>query len=240
MPCMCLLGQERQDRCRSHRRLRSVIDQARIDPDHRLAKLAQRPDLRRANRRGYRSLQGPAFEHVGAIGGIRRMVVADIARLKARREAKLARISLQHCAPMTILPTASISSKRSRHRRAHRNRPHRPHAGRLPAASVASKAAALAGLAPFDDDSGKHRGERHIAGGCLRRSLFAAKALPAAFRWNKALIEALQPPSLSVEKAQQRSSHRLRQKASDLRQHRRSARHAMDRKTRSRLMVATR
>ena len=31
----------------------------------------------------------------------------------------------------------------------------------------------------------------------------------------------------------------LRQKASDLRQHRRSARHAMDRKTRSRLMVAT-
>ncbi len=51
-------------------------------------------------------------------------------------------------------------------------------------------AAALAGLAPFDDDSGKHKGERHIAGGRrrLRRSLFAA-ALPAAFRWNKALIE---------------------------------------------------
>jgi transposase len=51
------------------------------------------------------------------------------------------------------------------------------------------EAAALAGLAPFDDDSGKHRGQRHIAGGRgrLRRSLFAA-ALPAAFRWNKALI----------------------------------------------------
>jgi transposase len=52
------------------------------------------------------------------------------------------------------------------------------------------QAAALAGLAPFDDDSGKHKGERHIAGGRrrLRRSLFAA-ALPAAFHWNKALIE---------------------------------------------------
>ena len=51
------------------------------------------------------------------------------------------------------------------------------------------EAAALAGLAPFDHDSGKHRGQRHIAGGRgrLRRSLFAA-ALPAAFRWNKALI----------------------------------------------------
>jgi transposase len=51
------------------------------------------------------------------------------------------------------------------------------------------QAAALAGLAPFDDDSGKHRGQRHIAGGRarLRRSLFAA-ALPAAFRWNKALV----------------------------------------------------
>ena len=52
------------------------------------------------------------------------------------------------------------------------------------------EAAALAGLAPFDDDSGTHKGQRHIAGGRgrLRRSLFAA-ALPAAFRWNKALVD---------------------------------------------------
>lgn len=49
--------------------------------------------------------------------------------------------------------------------------------------------AALAGLAPFDDDSGRHKGKRRIAGGRgrVRRSLFAA-ALPAAFRWNTALI----------------------------------------------------
>jgi transposase len=34
-----------------------------------------------------------------------------------------------------------------------------------------------------------HKGQRHIAGGRdrLRRSLYAA-ALPAAFRWNKALV----------------------------------------------------
>jgi transposase len=50
------------------------------------------------------------------------------------------------------------------------------------------QAAALAGLAPFDDDTGQHHGQRHIAGGRerLRRSLYAA-ALPAAFRWNPAL-----------------------------------------------------
>src|ERR1700753_627399 len=51
------------------------------------------------------------------------------------------------------------------------------------------EAAALAGLAPFDNDSGQHKGQRRIAGGRarLRKSLFAA-ALPAAFRWNKALV----------------------------------------------------
>jgi len=62
---------------------------------------------------------------------------------------------------------------------------------RLPELGALSReqAAALAGLAPFDSDSGAHRGQRHIAGGRGRRrcSLYAA-ALPAAFRWN--------PPSL--------------------------------------------
>jgi transposase len=51
------------------------------------------------------------------------------------------------------------------------------------------QAAALAGLAPYDEDSGNHRGARHIDGGRerLRKSLYAA-ALPAAFHWNKQLI----------------------------------------------------
>lgn len=50
------------------------------------------------------------------------------------------------------------------------------------------QAAALAGLAPFDDDSGRQRSTRHIAGGRgrLRRSLYMA-ALAASFRWNHAL-----------------------------------------------------
>ena len=51
------------------------------------------------------------------------------------------------------------------------------------------QAAALAGLAPYDDDSGKHVGVRHIDGGRerLRRALYTA-ALPASFRWNPQLI----------------------------------------------------
>ena len=51
------------------------------------------------------------------------------------------------------------------------------------------QAAALAGLAPYDDDSGNHIGTRHIDGGRkrLRRALYTA-ALPASFRWNPQLI----------------------------------------------------
>jgi transposase len=60
-----------------------------------------------------------------------------------------------------------------------------PEIGRLSREQVA----ALAGLAPYDDESGEHVGARHIAGGRerLRHSLYAA-ALAASFRWNPELI----------------------------------------------------
>jgi transposase len=50
------------------------------------------------------------------------------------------------------------------------------------------QAAALAGLAPYDDDSGDQIGVRHIDGGRerLRKSLYSA-ALAAAFHWNPQL-----------------------------------------------------
>lgn len=49
--------------------------------------------------------------------------------------------------------------------------------------------AALAGLAPYDDDSGERSGARHIDGGRkrLRRALYTA-ALPASFFWNPQLM----------------------------------------------------
>jgi len=51
------------------------------------------------------------------------------------------------------------------------------------------KAAALAGVAPYDDDSGDFVGVRHIEGGRkrLRIALYCA-ALPASLRWNPQLI----------------------------------------------------
>jgi transposase len=55
------------------------------------------------------------------------------------------------------------------------------------------EAASLAGLAPFDDQSGKTDRLRHIRGGRarVRRSLYAA-ALPAAFNWNADIIDLYQ------------------------------------------------
>jgi transposase len=49
--------------------------------------------------------------------------------------------------------------------------------------------AALAGLAPYDHDSGRFKGQRRIAGGRarVRKALYAA-AFPAAQRWNPQLV----------------------------------------------------
>jgi transposase len=62
---------------------------------------------------------------------------------------------------------------------------HMPELGKL----SREQAAALAGVAPFDDSSGKRDGERHIWGGRarLRSSVYAA-ALPASFQWNSQLV----------------------------------------------------
>lgn len=55
------------------------------------------------------------------------------------------------------------------------------------------QAVALAGLAPYDDDSGDRSGVRHIEGGRkrLRRALYTA-SLAASFRWNLQLIKLYQ------------------------------------------------
>jgi transposase len=116
-----------------------------------------------------------------------RLAKSDIKRLRARRAAELARIVEQIRAHPDLArrldliasipgigePTAVAILVRM------------PELGRI----SREEAASLAGLAPFDDDSRKHKGQRHIAGGRgrLRRSLFCA-ALPADFRWNTALI----------------------------------------------------
>jgi transposase len=118
---------------------------------------------------------------------LQRIALADIVRLKARRAAELQRIAKQlrghDDLGQRLDLVLSIPGIGERTALALVIR--MPELGRV----SREEAAALAGLAPFDNDSGQHKGQRHIAGGRgrLRRSLFAA-ALPAAFRWNKALI----------------------------------------------------
>jgi transposase len=163
-----------------------MFDQPRIEPDQRPAALAQHltfveqieEDIARFKVR---------IEHVDDPRH-RRMVVADIARLKARRLVELKRMvaALRAHDDLARRLELVLSVPSIGERTAIALIIRMPELGRV----SREQAAALAGLAPFDDDSGKHNGERHIAGGRrrLRRSLFAA-ALPAAFHWNKALIE---------------------------------------------------
>jgi transposase len=163
----------------------AAVEQPRIVPDPRLAELAGyltfleqiEEDIARFKTR---------LEHVDE-PRLRRLVTNDIARLKARRAAQMLLIERQlrahHDLARRLDLVLSIPGLAVRTVLAIIIR--MPELGQVSREEVA----ALAGLAPFDDDSGKHKGERHIAGGRgrLRRLLYAA-ALPAAFRWNKALI----------------------------------------------------
>jgi transposase len=163
----------------------AALDQLRITPDPRLAELAgyltfleqAEEDIARFKTR---------LEHVDE-PQLRRLVNSDIARLKARRAAQIRDIAKRLRAHSDLARRLDLvlSIPGIGDRTALALIIRMPELGRV----SREEAAALAGLAPFDDDSGQHRGQRHIAGGRgrLRRSLFAA-ALPAAFRWNKALV----------------------------------------------------
>src|SRR5208282_2808024 len=163
----------------------ATIDQPRIEPDERLAKLAQHLTFVEQIEQDIARLK-VRLEHVGD-PRLRRMVVTDIARLKARRSAELLRIveTLRVHSDLARRLDLVLSVPGIGERTALSLIIRMPEIGQV----SREEAAALAGLAPFDDDSGKHKGQRHIAGGRgrLRRSLYAA-ALPAAFRWNKALV----------------------------------------------------
>jgi transposase len=163
----------------------SAIDAPRIAPDPRLADLAGyltfleqiEEDITRFKTR---------LEHIDE-PRLRSLVGSDIRRLKLRRTAQIRTIAkhLRDHDDLARRLDLVLSIPGIGERTALAVIIRMPELGRV----SREEAAALAGLAPFDDDSGQHRGQRHIAGGRsrLRRSLFAA-ALPAAFRWNKALI----------------------------------------------------
>jgi transposase len=118
---------------------------------------------------------------------LRRLASSEITRLQRRREAELRRllIAVHRNDDLKTRFTLVLSVPGIGERTALALLIRLPELGTL----SREQAAALAGLAPFDNDSGSHHGQRRIAGGRarLRRSLYAA-ALPAAFRWNPALI----------------------------------------------------
>jgi transposase len=163
----------------------AALDQVRDASDPRLAELAEQltfleqieEDIRRFKTR---------LEHIDE-PRLRRMVLDDIARLKARRRAQIRGIAKQLRAHRDLAARLDLvlSIPGIGERTALALLIRMPELGRI----SREEAAALAGLAPFDNDSGQQKRQRRIAGGRarLRRSLFAA-ALPAAFRWNKALI----------------------------------------------------
>jgi transposase len=164
----------------------AVIEPPEIAPDERLAELAGHLTFVEQTEEDIARLK-VRLEHVHD-KRVKRLMLGDIARLKARRLAEIARIAkvlrAHHDLACRLELVLSIPGIGERTALALIVR--MPELGRI----SREEAAALAGLAPFDNDSGTHEGQRHIAGGRgrLRRSLFAA-ALPAAFRWNKALVE---------------------------------------------------
>lgn len=163
-----------------------LIDRGhRIEPDPRFDLLADHltyieqieDDIARFNAR---------LEHI-ADRRLRRAIAADIVRLEKRRAAELKRLTaeLHEHADLAQRLALVLSIPGIGARTALALIVRMPELGQL----SREQAAALAGLAPFVHQSGKRQGETHIAGGRarLRRSLYAA-ALPAAFRWNPALV----------------------------------------------------
>ena len=126
------------------------------------------------------------LEHV-ADADLRALVLADIAAFKARRATLLAEVvrALRDDADLGRRFDLLLSIPGVGPRTAIALLVHLPELGSISREEIA----ALAGLAPWDRDSGTRAGARHIAGGRarVRRSLYAA-ALPAAYRWNPALI----------------------------------------------------
>jgi transposase len=163
----------------------AAIDQPRIAPDPRLAELTGNLTFLEQIEEDIARFKG-RLEHIDE-PRLRRIVTSDIARLKARRTAQIRTIAkhLRHHDDLARRLDLVLSIPGIGERTALALIIRMPELGQI----SREEATALAGLAPFDDDSGLRKGQRHIAGGRgrLRRSLFAA-ALPAAFRWNAALI----------------------------------------------------
>ena len=152
---------------------------ARLAPfAHDLTLLDQITDLIAGHRNRRETCGDPRIQQFWKeeIARLKKLQRTELKRLVAaiRQYPDLAqRLDLIHSVDGIGLPTAVAILVRM------------PEIGRI----TREQAAALAGLAPYDDDSGEIVGLRHIEGGRkrLRIALYCA-ALPASLRWNPQLI----------------------------------------------------
>ena len=165
--------------------LRAEYQDARAAPDPRLRAFADRlvfidqaiEDAGRAKLRLEHQLEPR----------LRRQLEADARRAGDRAARELARLAAELRAQPDLAERLDLllSIPGLGEKTALRLVVQMPELGRL----SREQAASLAGLAPFDHDSGKHAGERHIAGGRARvRTALYTAALPASYRWNPALV----------------------------------------------------
>lgn len=159
-------------------------DALRRPPDSRLAAFGEwllfieqiEADIARLKTRCERFTDKRILKEIDkAIDALKRRCKAELARLQAaiRKHDDLARSldlveSIDGIGMRTALSLVILM----------------PELGRVSRQEIA----ALTGVAPYDDQSGQHDGERRIAGGRARarRALFNA-ALPASQRWNQPL-----------------------------------------------------
>ena len=167
----------------------ALVEPQAVEPDQRLEPLAHHltfveqieEDIARIKTR---------LEHIHD-KRLKDIATRDIARLKKRRNTELRRIvkDLEMHADLARRLELVNSIDGIGERTAIALIVRMPELGHI----SREEAAALAGLAPYDDDSGGRKGIRRIAGGRsrVRRSLYAA-AMPAAFYWNSGLNELYQ------------------------------------------------
>ena len=161
------------------------VEKIHAPPDPRLVPLAEHvtmldqvTDIMAGNKNRLETCRDPIIRQhwKEEIARLKKLRKTELKRLVAaiRQHADLgARLDLINSVAGIGLPTAVAILVRM------------PEIGRI----SREQAAALAGLAPYDEDSGDFIGARHIEGGRerLRGALYCA-ALPASLRWNPQLI----------------------------------------------------
>ncbi|MDB5411549.1 MAG: family transposase [Rhodospirillales bacterium] len=211
-----------------------AVGDPRIKPDPRLEALADHltfveqieEDIARLKTR---------LEHIQD-KRLHRIAVTDITRLETRRATELKRIVERLLGHPDLAKRFELvrSVPGIGERTAIALIVRMPELGRI----SREEAAALAGLAPFDDDSGLHKGERHIAGAQSATPIALCRCSSSGLPLEPSFDRPLRQTHCARKNSQGRA-RRVRPKTPDLRKRRRRARFALAPKPHPWIMVAT-